>query len=112
MDTRLGYRLLHLLAFSVQVVERWNWLCALDGHASGPAVCSCSPMVLCTHDGQPVLPALSAMPQVCATTALERPHAPDPAQLYSTLRRLNPAPYAAWLRLGGPEGEAWGWARG
>ena len=44
-------------------------------------------------------------PQVCATTAFERPLAPDPAALYSTLRRLNPAPYAAWLSFGGEPGE-------
>lgn len=35
--------------------------------------------------------------EVCATTRLERPHAPDPSILYRALRRINPAPYAAWF---------------
>ncbi|PNH04621.1 Para-aminobenzoate synthase [Tetrabaena socialis] len=38
--------------------------------------------------------------EVCLTTALTRPAAPDPAALYRSLRRLNPAPYAAWLQCG------------
>ncbi|KAG2442591.1 hypothetical protein HXX76_002676 [Chlamydomonas incerta] len=38
--------------------------------------------------------------EVCLTTALARAAAPDPAVLYSTLRRMNPAPYAAWLQCG------------
>ncbi|KAG2448362.1 hypothetical protein HYH02_006944 [Chlamydomonas schloesseri] len=38
--------------------------------------------------------------EVCLTTALTRPAAPEPAVLYSTLRRMNPAPYAAWLQCG------------
>ncbi|GAX75688.1 hypothetical protein CEUSTIGMA_g3131.t1 [Chlamydomonas eustigma] len=42
--------------------------------------------------------------EVCATTALERPHAPEPSLLYSTLRRLNPAPYSSWLSIGGADG--------
>ncbi|KAG1659328.1 hypothetical protein FOA52_010376 [Chlamydomonas sp. UWO 241] len=48
------------------------------------------------HDGESY--------EVCATTALERPGAPDPQRLYTTLRALNPAPYAAWLSLGGRHG--------
>lgn len=38
--------------------------------------------------------------ELCLTTALTRAAAPDPAVLYSTLRRMNPAPYAAWLQCG------------
>ncbi|KAG2499934.1 hypothetical protein HYH03_002221 [Edaphochlamys debaryana] len=38
--------------------------------------------------------------EVCLTTALSRPAAPDPPTLYRTLRQLNPAPYAAWLQFG------------
>ncbi|GFR41011.1 hypothetical protein Agub_g1678, partial [Astrephomene gubernaculifera] len=38
--------------------------------------------------------------EVCLTTALTRPAALHPPQLYRTLRRLNPAPYAAWLQCG------------
>jgi para-aminobenzoate synthetase len=37
---------------------------------------------------------------VCLTTQLSRGGAPDPAALYSALRAANPAPYAAWLRVG------------
>lgn len=42
--------------------------------------------------------------EVCLTTALTRGSAPSPSQLYGTLRRLNPAPYAAWLQCG-PQGK-------
>ncbi|KXZ56786.1 hypothetical protein GPECTOR_1g708 [Gonium pectorale] len=38
--------------------------------------------------------------EVCLTTALTRPAAPDPPALYRMLRSLNPAPYAAWLQCG------------
>ncbi|KAK9816688.1 hypothetical protein WJX72_003719 [[Myrmecia] bisecta] len=43
--------------------------------------------------------------EVCLTTALVRPQAPDPFTFYQTLRSLNPAPYAAWLSFGsnGPQ---------
>ncbi len=50
--------------------------------------------------------------EVCLTTALTRGSAPSPSQLYGTLRRLNPAPYAAWLQCG-PQGKrrrvGWSW---
>ena len=39
--------------------------------------------------------------EICLTTALVRDHPLDPLQLYRTLRRVNPAPYAAWLSFGG-----------
>ncbi|GIL73095.1 hypothetical protein Vretifemale_3314 [Volvox reticuliferus] len=38
--------------------------------------------------------------EVCLTTGLTRLAAPNPAQLYHTLRQLNPAPYAAWVQCG------------
>ena len=38
--------------------------------------------------------------EVCLTTALMRAHRPDPVQLYKSLRKLNPAPYAAWVCFG------------
>ncbi|KAI7841835.1 hypothetical protein COHA_004364 [Chlorella ohadii] len=39
--------------------------------------------------------------EVCLTTMLSRRGSVPPAQqLYGTLRRVNPAPYAAWLRFG------------
>ncbi|GIL42875.1 hypothetical protein Vafri_724 [Volvox africanus] len=38
--------------------------------------------------------------EVCLTTGLTRTAAPNPAQLYRTLRQLNPAPYAAWMQCG------------
>jgi para-aminobenzoate synthetase len=38
--------------------------------------------------------------EVCLTTRLSRRGAPDAARLYRSLRRINPAPYAAWLRFG------------
>ena len=43
--------------------------------------------------------------ELCLTTALARCPAPDAAQLYSALRRINPAPYAAFLAFGdgGPQ---------
>lgn len=41
--------------------------------------------------------------EICLTTALVREHSVDPLQLYRTLRRVNPAPYAAWLSFGGAE---------
>ncbi|KAL4425476.1 hypothetical protein ABPG75_009492 [Micractinium tetrahymenae] len=44
------------------------------------------------HDGESY--------EVCLTTMLSRQAAPDAVQLYRTLRRVNPAPYAAWLRFG------------
>lgn len=42
--------------------------------------------------------------EVCLTTALTRPVVPCPAQLYRRLRKLNPAPYAAWLQCGSAGG--------
>ncbi|KAI8473833.1 MAG: aminodeoxychorismate synthase, partial [Monoraphidium minutum] len=45
--------------------------------------------------------------ELCLTTALAAaPGArlPDAWAFYSTLRAVNPAPYAAWLRFGGPQG--------
>jgi len=43
--------------------------------------------------------------ELCLTTALARRPAPDAAALYSALRRINPAPYAAFLAFGagGPQ---------
>ncbi len=38
--------------------------------------------------------------EICLTTALVRQHAIDPLQLYRTLRKVNPAPYAAWMSFG------------
>ena len=38
--------------------------------------------------------------ELCLTTALSRPEAIDPLQLYYTLRRRSPAPYAAFLSFG------------
>eukprot|EP00898_Chlorokybus_atmophyticus_P000726 jgi/Chlat1/1654/Chrsp127S01900 len=38
--------------------------------------------------------------EVCLTTAMQRKPAPAlPLELYRTLRRVNPAPYAAWLQF-------------
>lgn len=44
------------------------------------------------HDGESY--------ELCLTTALVRRDAPEPFQLYKALRRLNPAPYAAWFAFG------------
>lgn len=41
--------------------------------------------------------------EICLTTALVRDHPLDPLQLYRTLRRVNPAPYAAWLSFRGAD---------
>ena len=38
--------------------------------------------------------------EVCLTNAFERPAAPPARALYSALRSMNPAPYAAWLCFG------------
>ena len=38
--------------------------------------------------------------EICLTTALVRPEATDALQLYRTLRKVNPAPYAAWMSFG------------
>ena len=38
--------------------------------------------------------------EVCLTNALEIDLAPDPLELYRTLRRVNPAPYASFIRFG------------
>lgn len=38
--------------------------------------------------------------EICLTTALVRPEAIDALQLYRTLRKVNPAPYAAWMSFG------------
>lgn len=38
--------------------------------------------------------------ELCLTTALSRPAPTDPLQLYYTLRRRSPAPYAAFLSFG------------
>lgn len=37
---------------------------------------------------------------MCLTTSLSTDQAPDPWALYQELRRINPAPYAAWLNFG------------
>ncbi|GAB4816940.1 hypothetical protein N2152v2_003986 [Parachlorella kessleri] len=49
------------------------------------------------HDGESY--------EVCLTTVLSREGAPDARQLYTALRAVNPAPYAAWLSFGagGPQ---------
>lgn len=84
-----------------------------------PAACiashTCAMRVLqCTAIWRPAWTAkhasvLPAVPQamydgesyeVCLTTMLSRRGAPDAVQLYRTLRAINPAPYAAWLRFG------------
>ena len=41
------------------------------------------------HDGESY--------EICLTTALVRREATDALQLYNTLRKVNPAPYAAWM---------------
>jgi aminodeoxychorismate synthase component I len=38
--------------------------------------------------------------EICLTNAVELPFDADPWSLYRRLRRINPAPYAAYLRLG------------
>ncbi len=38
--------------------------------------------------------------EVCLTNAVEIDLAPDPLELYRTLRRVNPAPYASYIRFG------------
>ena len=38
--------------------------------------------------------------EVCLTNAVEIDAAPDPLELYRTLRRANPAPYASYIRFG------------
>lgn len=38
--------------------------------------------------------------EICLTTALVRPEAVDALPLYRTLRKVNPAPYAAWMSFG------------
>ena len=38
--------------------------------------------------------------EVCLTNAVETDVAPDPLELYRTLRRANPAPYASYIRFG------------
>ena len=44
------------------------------------------------HDGESY--------EICLTIALVREHPMEALQLYRTLRRVNPAPYAAWLSFG------------
>ena len=44
------------------------------------------------HDGESY--------EICLTTALVRPEATEALQLYRTLRKVNPAPYAAWMSFG------------
>ena len=44
------------------------------------------------HDGESY--------EICLTTALVRPEAADALELYKTLRKVNPAPYAAWMSFG------------
>jgi para-aminobenzoate synthetase len=50
--------------------------------------------------------------EVCLTTMLSRRGAPDAVQLYRTLRAINPAPYAAWLRFGAGDASSGGGAGG
>ncbi|DBA94765.1 TPA: hypothetical protein ACH3X1_002311 [Trebouxia sp. C0004] len=38
--------------------------------------------------------------EICLTTALLRTHPMDALHLYRTLRKVNPAPYAAWMSFG------------
>ena len=47
------------------------------------------------HDGESY--------EICLTTALVRPEPADALQLYRTLRKVNPAPYAAWMSFGADE---------
>lgn len=53
----------------------------------------------CTETGCTELQALhdGESYEICLTTALVRTPAVDAYQLYTSLRHLNPAPYAAWL---------------
>jgi para-aminobenzoate synthetase len=39
--------------------------------------------------------------EICLTNRLSTPAAPDPLLLYRALRHINPAPFSAFLRLGG-----------
>ncbi|MFN8218173.1 MAG: aminodeoxychorismate synthase component I [Solirubrobacterales bacterium] len=39
--------------------------------------------------------------EICLTNRVEAARAADPLALYRTLRRVNPAPFSAYLRLGG-----------
>lgn len=41
--------------------------------------------------------------EICLTTALVRPHPVDALHLYRTLRKVNPAPYAAFMSFGADE---------
>ncbi len=49
------------------------------------------------------IPVLQALYDGCLTTMLERGDAPSGLQLYDALRRINPAPYSAWLSFGGSD---------
>ena len=41
--------------------------------------------------------------EICLTTALVRQHPVNALHLYRTLRKVNPAPYAAWMSFGADE---------
>ena len=43
--------------------------------------------------------------ELCLTTALSQPQSCTPWHFYSTLRHINPAPYAAWMSFGGWVGQ-------
>jgi para-aminobenzoate synthetase len=58
--------------------------------------CACLHLCRALYDGDSY--------EVCLTTALVRQGAPHPPTLYRTLRAVNPAPYAAWLHVGGSQG--------
>lgn len=52
------------------------------------------------HDGESY--------ELCLTTALQRGCAADPWQFYTTLRKVNAAPYAAWMQFGATNGTSAG----
>ena len=78
---------------------------AMNGHSndsSGKAFYLHHPRLAYINNVQACKDALYAGDsyELCLTTALSRPAPIDPLQLYYTLRRRSPAPYAAFLSFG------------